>query len=338
MQKKFQVFVSSTYTDLVDERQDALKSILDLRHVPAGMEGFYAADQEQLSYIKRIIDECDYYVIIIAGRYGSVDGEGFSYTEREYDYAVSKGVNVLAFIHSDISSLPTSKVDTDLFIAGKLEEFKAKVRQRRLVSFWKTRDELKAAIIISLTKNISDSPGVGWVRGNVAASDELLAQLNAVRDEAERLRQENRELASQLKPSVENLAPLSDIFDIRYKYFHKDPYHKGERSSHLPISWLDIFVMIGGNFVGPRSDFDTTVEYLVKRHLWNTLNLPYSTINVFGEDIDTIKIQMSAYGLLNTHQSGTVNGGIAVFTELTELGKRILTEAGSVRTTIPTPP
>jgi hypothetical protein len=61
MPKKFQVFVSSTYNDLIDERQDTLKLILDLGHIPSGMEGFFAADQEQLTYIKKIIDECDYF-------------------------------------------------------------------------------------------------------------------------------------------------------------------------------------------------------------------------------------------------------------------------------------
>jgi hypothetical protein len=153
MQKKFQVFVSSTYIDLVGEREDTLKSILDLGHIPAGMEGFHAADQEQLTYIKRIVDECDYYILILAGRYGSLDDEGVSYTEREYDYAVSRGITVLAFIHSDIPSLPASKVDSDPSVVQRLKEFKEKVGKRRLVSFWKTRDELRS---------IADMPGVGW--------------------------------------------------------------------------------------------------------------------------------------------------------------------------------
>jgi Domain of unknown function (DUF4062) len=104
MQTNFQVFVSSTYTDLIDERQDTLKSILDLGHIPSGMEGLFAADQEQLSYIKTIIDKCDYYILIIAGRYGSVDETGVSYTEKAYDYAVGKGITVLAFINNDIAS------------------------------------------------------------------------------------------------------------------------------------------------------------------------------------------------------------------------------------------
>ena len=87
--------MSSTFTDLVEERQDAIRTILDLGHIPAGMELFPAADTEQLQYIKKVIDECDYYLLIMGGRYGSIDGEGVSYTEREYDYAVDNGKTVL---------------------------------------------------------------------------------------------------------------------------------------------------------------------------------------------------------------------------------------------------
>ena len=38
MTKKLQVFVSSTYTDLIEERQAAVQAILDASHIPAGME------------------------------------------------------------------------------------------------------------------------------------------------------------------------------------------------------------------------------------------------------------------------------------------------------------
>jgi hypothetical protein len=102
MDKKYQVFVSSTFRDLADERQTAIRNILDLGHVPAGMELFPAADTEQLTYIKKVIDQCDYYVLIMGGRYGSMDNAGVSFTEREYDYAVDMGKIVLAFPHADI--------------------------------------------------------------------------------------------------------------------------------------------------------------------------------------------------------------------------------------------
>jgi Domain of unknown function (DUF4062) len=81
MEKKYQIFISSTFKDLLEERQDTLRSVLDMGHIPAGMEIFPAADVEQFAYIKKVIDECDYYILIVGGRYGSVDAAGVSFTE-----------------------------------------------------------------------------------------------------------------------------------------------------------------------------------------------------------------------------------------------------------------
>ena len=91
MNTKYQIFVSSTYEDLKEHRDLVIKAILEMGHIPVGMEMFSAADEQQWSIIKRQIDQSDYYVVIIANRYGSVTDEGVSYTEKEYDYAVSQG-------------------------------------------------------------------------------------------------------------------------------------------------------------------------------------------------------------------------------------------------------
>jgi hypothetical protein len=95
--KKYQVFVSSTYTDLQEERQEVIKALLELDCFPAGMEFFPSTDDDQWTLIKRIIDECDYYIIIIGGRYGSVTPEGISHTEKEYRYALETGKPIIAF-------------------------------------------------------------------------------------------------------------------------------------------------------------------------------------------------------------------------------------------------
>lgn len=90
---KYQVFVSSTHQDLKDERDQVIKATLEMGHIPVGMEMFSAADEEQWRVITRQIDQSDYYVVIVAHRYGSVL-EGVSFTEKEYDYAVQKGIPV----------------------------------------------------------------------------------------------------------------------------------------------------------------------------------------------------------------------------------------------------
>jgi hypothetical protein len=80
--KRYQVFVSSTYTDLKDERGKVIQTLMELDCIPAGMELFPAMDEEQFRFIKRVIDDCDYYILIVGGRYGSVSPEGVSYTEK----------------------------------------------------------------------------------------------------------------------------------------------------------------------------------------------------------------------------------------------------------------
>lgn len=110
---RYQVFISSTFTDLVDERKAVMKALLDCDCFPAGMELFPALDEEQFRYIQTIIDESDYYILIIGGRYGSITADGISYTEKEYDYAVSKRKHVLAFIHNNPESIPAGRQPDD---------------------------------------------------------------------------------------------------------------------------------------------------------------------------------------------------------------------------------
>lgn len=98
MDKHYQVFVSSTYIDLIEARQKVIDTILSLHQFPAGMEMFPAADDDQWTHIKTVIDKSDYYVLILGHRYGSLAPDGVSYTEKEYDYARKQGVPVLAFV------------------------------------------------------------------------------------------------------------------------------------------------------------------------------------------------------------------------------------------------
>ena len=99
MKKKLQVFISSTFTDLIDERQAAVEAILKSGNIPAGMELFTAGNESQLQVITRWIDESDIYLLILGGRYGTIEEiSGQSYIELEYDYAVSQNKPFLVLL------------------------------------------------------------------------------------------------------------------------------------------------------------------------------------------------------------------------------------------------
>jgi len=112
MNKKYQIFVSSTYEDLKEERDLVIKAILEMGHFPVGMEMFSAGDEQQWELIKKQIDDCDYYIVISAFRYGTLDGD-ISFTEKEYDYAKINGVPTLGFVINNGVNWPASKIDRD---------------------------------------------------------------------------------------------------------------------------------------------------------------------------------------------------------------------------------
>jgi len=165
--KKYQVFISSTYADLKEERRKILDILLMADCIPSGMEAFVATDNEQFEVIKKVIDLCDYYVLIIGKRYGSVSPlTGKSYTEMEYDYAKSKDIPVLVFAIDDSIELPECKIESDPMQIELLGRFREKAMSNRLASIWKTTDELTGKLAVSIMRAKDEILRPGWIRAN----------------------------------------------------------------------------------------------------------------------------------------------------------------------------
>lgn len=52
MDKRYQIFVSSTYADLREERSKVIQALMEMDCIPAGMELFPAADEDQWQFIR----------------------------------------------------------------------------------------------------------------------------------------------------------------------------------------------------------------------------------------------------------------------------------------------
>lgn len=146
MNKKLQVFVSSTYTDLIEERQAAVEAILDAGHIPAGME-LFKSGKSQMQTIKKWIDESDVYMLILGGRYGSIEEEsGLSYTELEYRYALSKNIPVFSIILTD------NFLFTKAATKGKDCIFEKKYTRKY--------DSFKKLVMSQIVKQVNDIPSI----------------------------------------------------------------------------------------------------------------------------------------------------------------------------------
>jgi len=199
MNKRYQVFVSSTYEDLREERSKVMTALLELNCIPAGMELFPAADDDAWTLIRDVIDECDYYVLILAGRYGSCDKDGISYTEKEYRYALEKGKKIIAFIHASPGTLAQNKCEQEADGRAKLDSFRG-LAKAKVCKFWSSADELASVVSRGLVQLINRYPGVGWVRADQLPADDILS-------ETIRLQKHVRELEAQLKEYEEGPPP-----------------------------------------------------------------------------------------------------------------------------------
>lgn len=327
MNKRYQVFVSSTYADLREERSRVIQTLMEMDCIPSGMELFPAADEDQFEFIKKVIDDCDYYLLIIGGRYGSTTSEGISYTEKEYEYAISKGLKVIALLHQDPDSIPVGKTDKDAELAQRLEEFREKVQEGRLVKYWRTAEELPGIVSLSLSKTIKTYPAAGWVRGNAAASTEVLEEINE-------LRKKNAELEAALgsvvpvkEEIISNIAGLDVEFQLNGTYKTRYDGQNYDWTSRLTFGQM--FALIGPHLIEHPSDRVVQIE-LAKAILALQGKTPYST-KIEDQSFQTFKLQMQALGLIELRYTSTTKGGMALFWSLTPKGTQTMIQLRVVR-------
>ncbi len=264
-ERKLQVFVSSTYLDLKEERQAAVEAILEAGHIPAGMELFTAGNESQWAVIKRWIDESDVYLLLLGGRYGSVDAaSGKSYTQLEFEYAVEIGKARFSLVLSDkFIDDKVSKAGRDMIetMHGvNLRDFKNVVTSS-LVKFCDDTKDIKLATISSLNEFNYDEKLVGWVRGNRGIDTGLLAEQIA------KLSQENSALRADLAKQQNNIT----FFYNGLSYGELEGLLKAAKIQLDGIDNLfELFMHLGpserylGRIKGGKFDLDILLKYIHK--------------------------------------------------------------------------
>lgn len=323
MEKRYQVFVSSTYADLKEERQRVIQTLMEMDCIPSGMELFPAADEEQWEFIKKIIDDCDYYLLIIGGRYGSTTSDGISYTEKEYEYALHKEIKVIALLHENPDEIALAKSDIEPVLRERLRAFREKVVENRLVKFWKRSEELPGLVALSLSKTIKTYPAVGWMRADRALASDALVEINELRKENYRLKNELEKVIRSQPPDIENLASLEEHIEIGSKGYSGNSSFNRETQK----TWREIFALISPSLL--KFPSDSTVKKTVSHAIFPG----YSSIYINDQDYETIKIQLMALKLVTTTYTKTVAGGMDLFWALTPRGQELMMQLRAVRTT-----
>lgn len=254
---KLQVFVSSTYTDLVEERQTAVQAILGAGHIPAGME-LFKAGKSQMETIRKWIDESDVYMLILGGRYGSIEEKsGKSYTQLEYEYALSKNIPVFAvvisqsFLTAKINSMGYDKV-TEQKHPEKYKDFKELVMSKIIKEVDDCKD-ITINIHSTLNEFMSEYDLVGWVRNNNENETiQLLKDNNSLVKENVLLNKQIQKLQEQLNTkSKEQLGYYSfdELVELFKNKIFNIPAKVAGCDNEICINALDLYIAYHDIFI-----------------------------------------------------------------------------------------
>lgn len=346
MDKRYQVFISSTFTDLKEERQAVLKAILEIDHMPAGMELFPAADDSAWQLIKEVIDSSDYYVLIIGGRYGSLDSTGISYTEKEYDYAVASKKPVVPLLHKNPDNLPREKTEVDSDAWQKLSSFREKVEEKHTCVYWESADELKAKVIVGLTAATKRHPAVGWVRADQVPSGTSLTDILRLKDRVAELEAELRTAKTTPPPGTEDLYQGVDTFELNLAFRAVRPdlpdYSPARLSYNATINptWNEIFAGVAPVLINEASEpdfrraFDKSLSMYARQEFEEHKDL--SELRLFGftfrdHDIDTCIIQLRALGLIEESTKKRSVKDTSTYWTLTPYGDQVMVQLRALR-------
>lgn len=341
MEKRYQVFVSSTFRDLELERQEVMHALLELDCMPSGMELFPAANETQWNLIKKVIDDCDYYVLILGGRYGSIGPEGISYTEMEYRYALSTGKPTIAFLHRNPGKIIADNSESTVEGKQKLQAFRESV-EKKLCKHWESPQELGSVVSRSLIQLIKSTPAIGWVRANELADREATLELLQLRRRVEELQTELSRARISAPKGSEGLAQGDQEHSIRFSFSATPPgdYQSSTWSSSFNPTWNEIFACIAPLMIHEATEpalkhaLDSLSETENDERLREDKRLARAALRNFRigqDDFQTIKVQLRALGLIAKNDKPRSVKDSGTYWTLTPYGDEVMTQLRAIR-------
>ncbi|KPA11637.1 hypothetical protein MHK_008166 [Candidatus Magnetomorum sp. HK-1] len=142
------IYISSTFEDLKVYRKAVYDVLNQLGHKVIAMEDYVASDKRPLQQCLTDVASCDIYIGLFAWRYGYIPPNNEkSITELEYQQATQNNIERLIFILDETASWPPNSIDIDRTL---IAQFKKQLMTNHMVQQFKTPDELKACVSVSM--------------------------------------------------------------------------------------------------------------------------------------------------------------------------------------------
>ena len=342
MDKRYQVFVSSTYEDLKEERAEVMQALLELDCIPSGMELFPASSDDQWTLIKKVIDDCDYYLLIIGGRYGSTNDDGKSYTQMEFEYALETGKPIISFLPQNPERIESGKTDRDPNKEEKLNQFK-ELAKRKMIKYWENAADLGSKVSRSMIKLIKEFPAEGWVKSGSAIDEKSVHEIAKLQKEISELKEELYKVATVAPKGSEKFSQGEELVKVSYTFTGTVIQHYSHRHYNCDysddFSWNDLFVVAAPSMINECSEYmfrKSLNTYISQHGTWDNHEMfddfeQVSDFEISKDSFDLIKVQFRALGLICLSEKKRIASDTNTYWKLTPYGDYLLIQLLAIK-------
>jgi hypothetical protein len=333
-ERKYQVFVSSTFTDLHEARQELMVALLEQGLIPTGMELHPGEGNKRWSVIQRIINECDYYLILLGGRYGTLSPIGLSHVHREFVHATTKRKPAIALLHDQPDQLPEDQRETQSSGQAKFRDFRQLLQDQASCYYWSSPADLEGVIKRAVPEFIAQNPVPGWVPAGQVTDLGARREVQELQQRVDELEQEKEDLAAGASSARQAWAGDDDPVTLEYSC---NAYVKGNCKAvpaESTLTWRQVFAAVAPQMLQPASE--TAMRQALEEHLSGAAltdvqkHLPKAhavrNVTLTTASFNQVKVQLRAQGLIR--KQSAADGSIRW--QLTPLGDQTMTRLVAV--------
>ena len=339
--KRYQVFISATYTDLQEERGVLLQALPTFGCLPTTVEA-HTQNLSTMVNIRRRIDDCDYFILLVGSRYGSLMPSGVSYTHMEYVYAATKQKPILVLMHeapeTRAEDLQEQKVEGKL----KFGDFrKVLQREREHIVYWRDARNLVNALHNAIPALLHRHPTVGWVRigkegARAPVNAELEKECELLKKRIKELETERERWLSSAVGSTENLSKGDDLLEVVYRCKAYAGGNCQDVNGKTRLSWNELLVSFGSNLLQAQTEefMAAKINERLQKNALLEIQKEYPKthavveVQISPSSFNAIKMQFRVLGVV---QRVTRDNDQKQWWQMTAVGERHLTTIMSVR-------
>ncbi|PTQ89421.1 DUF4062 domain-containing protein [Agitococcus lubricus] len=335
--KRYQVFISATYTDLREERGVLLQTLPSLGCLPTTLEA-HTQSLSTMVNIRRRIDDSDYYILLLGSRYGSLMPSGVSYTHMEYVYAATKQKPILILMHEAPETRANDLQEQN--VEGKLKfgDFrKLLLRERENIVYWRDSRDLAHVLHNAVPNFIRKYPATGWVRiGSTSSLGQLEKECENLRKRVQELEQEREKWLASTAVSTENLSKGEELFEVQYRCKAYAGGNCQDVYVKTRLSWNELLVSFGPHLLQAQTEdfMAAKINERLQKNALTEVQADYPKTHAVVEVqitpmcFSTIKMQFRTLGFIS---KVVKDNDQRLWWQLSALGERNLANVMSVR-------